>query len=158
VPGAVLDATALRAEIARARTDGARVVLTNGVFDLLHVGHLRSLRAARALGDVLVVGVNADVSVAKPGRPLVTASERAELVAALDPVSWVTIFDAPTADGLLRLVRPDVYVKGGDYSVETLPEMATVREVGAELVLVPLLPGHSTTLLVAAALGRPTEE
>jgi rfaE bifunctional protein nucleotidyltransferase chain/domain len=124
------------------------VVLTNGVFDILHVGHLRYLRTARGLGDVLVVGVNADASVGKPGRPLVPDVERAELVAALDPVDYVVIFDEPTADRLLRALRPGVYVKGGDYSDATLPEAATAREVGARVEFIPLVPRHSTSRLL----------
>jgi len=124
-------------------------VLTNGVFDLLHVGHLRLLRAARALGDVLVVGVNADAAVRKPGRPLVPDVERAELVAALEPVEYVVIFAEPTADSLLRAVRPDVYAKGADYSSATLPEAATAREIGARVEFIPLVPGRSTSAIIA---------
>jgi rfaE bifunctional protein nucleotidyltransferase chain/domain len=148
LPGPVLDPTALHAELERSRQRGARIVLTNGVFDLLHVGHLRYLREARGQGDVLVVGVNADSGVSKPGRPLVPGAERAELVAALEPVDYVVIFSELTADALLRLARPHVYVKGGDYSAETLPEAQTAHEVGAELVFVPFVAGHSTSALI----------
>jgi rfaE bifunctional protein nucleotidyltransferase chain/domain len=126
-----------------------RVVLTNGVFDLLHVGHLRYLRAARALGDVLVVGVNADASVHKPGRPLVPDSERAELVAALEPVDYVVLFAEPTAADLIRILRPHVYAKGADYAHKPLPEAEAAREVGAKVVLIPLVPGRSTSRLAA---------
>src|SRR5262245_44818991 len=120
--GRVLEIAALVEELAPVRIGHARVVLTNGVFDLLHVGHLRYLRAARALGDILVVGVNADARVRalKPGRPLVPDTERAELVAGLDPVDFAVIFAEPTADALLRALRPAVYVKGGDYDESTL--------------------------------------
>src|SRR5262245_5954529 len=128
-----------------ARAGGQRIVLTNGVFDLLHVGHLRYLRLARAEGDLLVVGVNADGAVRKPARPLVPDIERAELVAALEPVDFAVIFSEPTADELLRSVRPDVYVKGADYRVATLPEAATAAEIGARLVFVPLVAGHSSS-------------
>jgi D-beta-D-heptose 7-phosphate kinase/D-beta-D-heptose 1-phosphate adenosyltransferase len=144
----VLDQAALAAELERVRRAGARVVLTNGVFDLLHVGHLRCLRQARRHGDVLVVGVNADAAVRKPGRPLVPDVERAELVAALEPVDYVVIFGEDTADALLRWVRPDVYAKGGDYTEATLPEAATARELGARVVFIPLVPNHSTSRLV----------
>jgi rfaE bifunctional protein nucleotidyltransferase chain/domain len=126
----------------------ARVVLTNGVFDLLHVGHLRYLRLARALGDVLVVGVNADSAVNKPGRPLVRDVERAELVAALDPVDYVVIFFETTADQLLLAIRPSVYVKGGDYSEATLPEASSVAAIGAKLVFLPLTPERSSSKLI----------
>src|SRR5690349_6385423 len=110
--GRVLELPALVDELAPVRIGKARVVLTNGVFDLLHVGHLRYLRQARALGDILVVGVNSDAAVLKPGRPLVPEAERAELLAALEPVDYVVVFAEPTADALLRAVHPDVYVKG----------------------------------------------
>jgi rfaE bifunctional protein nucleotidyltransferase chain/domain len=149
MPGPVLELNTLQTRLAAQK----RVVLTNGIFDLLHVGHLRYLRAARALGDVLVVGVNADAAVHKPGRPLVADEERAELVAALEPVDYVVIFNSPTADELLRSLRPSVYVKGADYSEATLPEAPTAREVGAELVFLPLVPDRSTTRL-ADALGQ----
>jgi rfaE bifunctional protein nucleotidyltransferase chain/domain len=140
----------LQGELERARRGGARIVLTNGVFDLLHVGHLRYLRQARRAGDLLVVGVNADATVAKPGRPLVPEAERAELVAALEPVDYVVIFTAPTADALLRAVRPAIYVKGADYSESTLPEAAAARAVGASLVFVPLVANRSTSALARA--------
>ena len=148
MPGPVVEQSAIRAELAPVRDRGKRIALTNGVFDLLHVGHLRYLRQARRLADVLVVGVNADAAVGKAGRPLVPDNERAELVAALEPVDYVVIFSTATADSLLREVRPDVYVKGADYSEATLAEAATAREVGAELAFVPLVEGHSTSALV----------
>jgi D-beta-D-heptose 7-phosphate kinase/D-beta-D-heptose 1-phosphate adenosyltransferase len=147
--GRVLELAALIEELAPVRIGHARVVLTNGVFDLLHVGHLRYLRQARALGDLLVVGINADATVGalKPGRPLVPESERAELVAALEPVDYATIFAEPTADALLRALRPSVYVKGGDYTEASLPEAASARALGAELAFVPLVADHSSSAL-----------
>ena len=152
--GLVVELPGLIDEVTAARAAGKRVVLTNGMFDLLHVGHLRYLRQARSEGDLLVVGVNADASVRalKPGRPLVPESERAELVAALSPVDYAVIFADPTADSLLRAVRPDVYVKGGDYTEASLPEAATAREVGARLVFVPLVPNRSSSALARALL------
>jgi rfaE bifunctional protein nucleotidyltransferase chain/domain len=143
MPGPVMNLPTMRSQIPAS----ARVVLTNGVFDLLHVGHLRYLRAARALGDLLVVGVNADISVRKPGRPLVPEAERAELVAALEPVDYVVIFAEPTASSLVRELRPRVYVKGADYADKPLPEADAAREVGAEVVLIPLVADRSTTRL-----------
>ena len=149
MPGPVTDLASLRTRL----MPNARVVLTNGVFDLLHVGHLRYLRQARELGDILVVGINADSAVHKRGRPLVPDVERAELVAALDPVDYVVIFAEDTADDLLRAVRPAVYAKGADYSEATLPEAATAREVGAQLEFIPLVADHSTTQLTRALRG-----
>jgi rfaE bifunctional protein nucleotidyltransferase chain/domain len=154
VTGDVLDLVTLRDEVERARQRGARIVLTNGIFDLLHVGHLRYLRQARRAGDVRVVGVNADTAVNKPGRPLVTEDERAELVAALDPVDYVVIFGESTADALLRAVRPEVYVKGADYSEATLPEARTAREIGAQLMFVELVQNRSTSALARAVRSR----
>lgn len=150
MPGKVLELRALVEALAPVRIGRARVVLTNGVFDLLHVGHLRYLREARALGDVLVVGINADATVraAKPGRPLVPDVERAELVAALGPVDYVLIFGEPTADELLHALRPSVYVKAADYTEATLPEAQTARALGVELAFVPFVASHSTTALI----------
>lgn len=144
-----------QAAVAEKRLGGARVVLTNGVFDLLHVGHLRSLREARSLGDYLVVGVNTDaaVRVLKPGRPIVPEDERAELLAALEPVDLVVLFAEPTADRLLERLRPDVYAKGGDYTPATLPEAATAQSVGARVAILQLVPGRSTSELLARLQG-----
>ena len=147
------------------RDAGRTVVCTNGVFDLLHVGHLRYLRAARALGDLLVVGLNDDASVARlkgPGRPLVPQDERAELLAALEPVDYVTLFGEDTAGPLVAALQPDIYVKGGDYAAgpddagKPLPEAEIVRAYGGEVRVIPLTPGRSTTaLLERARTGDP---
>lgn len=144
------------------RAAGRRIVHTNGCFDLLHVGHLRYLRQARALGDVLVVSINRDSGVRRlkgPGRPIVPEEERAELVAALACVDYVTLFEEPTPAEVIRLLRPHLHVKGGDYRAEELPEADAVRDVGGEVVIVPFLPGRSTTKLLRrireAAAGRP---
>jgi rfaE bifunctional protein nucleotidyltransferase chain/domain len=154
VPGPVLDLATLGVALDTLRQRDRRIVLTNGYFDLLHVGHLRYLRLARNEGEVLVVGVNADGAVRKPGRPIVPDAERAELVAALEPVDYVVIFPDVTADALLRAVRPDVYVKGADYTPQTLPEAATASEIGARLVFVPLVPNHSTSILAEKLQSR----
>jgi rfaE bifunctional protein nucleotidyltransferase chain/domain len=152
VPGRVIELQALVEELAPVSVGRVRVVLTNGVFDLLHVGHLRYLRQARQLGDLLVVGINADATVRslKPGRPLVADVERAELVAALEPVDYAVIFAEPTADALLRALRPAVYAKGGDYTEGTLPEAATARSLGAQIVILPLVADRSSSALVSA--------
>jgi rfaE bifunctional protein nucleotidyltransferase chain/domain len=133
------------------------VVFTNGCFDLLHVGHARYLQQARALGDALVVGVNTDASVRRlkgEGRPIVPEEERAELIAALACVDYVTLFGEPTPEALLAHLRPDLHVKGGDYREEDLPESPLVRGWGGQVVILPLTPGRSTTQLIEAAEGR----
>ncbi len=139
---------------------GQRLVFTNGCFDLLHVGHVRYLQAARREGDALAIAVNADSSVRAlkgPTRPLNPADERAEVLAALACVDYVTIFDEPRATRLLAEVRPHVYVKGGDYTVETLnpEERAVLMETKARIAFVPMVPDRSTTRLVEA-MREPT--
>ena len=126
-------------------------VFTNGCFDLLHVGHLRYLLAARALGDRLVLGLNDDASVRRlkgPSRPLVDEAERAELLAGLECVDFVTLFPEATADALLASLKPQIYAKGGDYTPETLPEAPTVRAYGGRIEIITFVPGRSTTGLV----------
>lgn len=159
--GRLVDRTEAVDRAAELRREGRRIVLTNGCFDLLHIGHLRYLAAAKALGDALLVGVNNDAQVRAlkgPGRPYNTAVERAELVAGLVPVDLAFIFDEYTADRLIEEFNPHVYAKGGDYLPSTLPEAATVAARGVELALLPLVPGRSTTVLaerVANLLGAP---
>ena len=144
------DAPAFRAELRKQRR---KVVATNGCFDLLHVGHLRYLTEARALGDFLWVGLNGDASVGQlkgPGRPLVLEAERAELLAALRIVDAVTIFPDVRATNFLKAVRPDIYTKGGDYTIASLDqeEAAAVASCGARVEIVKLVPGKSTTSIV----------
>ena len=135
------------------RAAGRRLVFTNGCFDLLHVGHVRYLQQARQLGDALLVAVNGDASVRGlkgPGRPLNDEQDRAEVIAALGCVDYVTIFEEERVTRLLREIRPQVYTKGGDYTPESLntEEGAALREVGAEIKILPLVPGRSTTRLI----------
>jgi len=137
-------------------TKGRRLVMTNGCFDLLHTGHVRYLRQARELGDALLVAVNSDRSVRElkgDGRPLNTAADRAEILAALRCVDHVTIFDEARVDAVIRKLRPTIYVKGGDYTLETLDpgERAALTEAGTEIRLVSLVPGRSTTSLLQKA-------
>ena len=141
-----------RAEAAAIREAhaGQTLVFTNGCFDLLHVGHVRYLQAARERGDVLIVGLNGDDSVRQlkgPKRPLNPEAARAEVLTALSAVDHVVIFDEPRVSALLAEVRPDVYVKGGDYTLETLnrEEVAVVERLGARVALIPMVPGFSTT-------------
>lgn len=138
---------------------GKRVVLTNGCFDLIHLGHVRYLRQARALGDVLVVGVNGNASVARlkgPRRPILGQEERAEIVAALDGVDYVVVFPEDTATSLVAALQPEVYVKGGDYGQrgKELPEAETVLQYGGRVEVLPLVVGRSTTDLVRQVLDR----
>lgn len=128
-----------------------RVVFTNGVFDLLHPGHIDVLRAARALGDALVVGLNSDASVHRlkgPDRPVRREAERAYVLAALRCVDAVTIFDEDTPLELVRLLTPDVIVKGGDYTEASVVGAREVRARGGDVVIVPLTPGQSTTSII----------
>ena len=137
---------------ARLRADGKRVVLANGCFDLLHVGHVRYLAAARALGDVLFVGLNSDAAVARlkgPGRPLMPASDRVELLSALRAVDHVVVFDEDTADRLVALVRPAVHAKGTDYTEASVPEAASVRAAGGRVAIVGDPKDHATRDLIA---------
>jgi len=135
------------------RDAGLRLVLTNGTFDVLHIGHVRYLQEARSLGDLLLVGINSDESVRGykgPGRPVVPQDERAELVAALRCVDYTVIFNEPTASELVAALRPDVYVKGGDYgtSGKDLPEARIVQSYGGEVRIVPFVAGHSASELI----------
>lgn len=171
VGATVLTRTTLAALLDERRATGARIVCTNGVFDLMHIGHLRYLQAARAMGDLLVVGVNSDASTRTlkgPARPLVPERERAEMLAGLACVDFVTIFSEDTAEELVRVLRPAIYVKGGDYTIESgsattgmsnkpLPEAAIVRAYGGRVALVPYVPGHSTTELIATIIAGSQE-
>jgi len=151
--GAILALDEVAAYRAQLRKEGRTVVATNGCFDLLHVGHLRYLTEARAFGDFLWVGLNGDASVRELkglGRPLVPEADRAELLAAWRIVDAVTIFPEVRATEFLKVVQPDVYVKGGDYKPETLnpEEGAALKACGARIEIVHLVPGKSTTSLV----------
>ncbi len=153
----------LAAECEQWRRDRRRVVWTNGCFDLLHPGHLRALTEARALGDVLIVGLNSDASVRRlkgPSRPLLDEQERAEMLAALSCVDRVLIFDGTRCDRELSLLKPDIWTKSGDYSPDSLDplEKAAVVDHGGRIVITPLIPGVSTTLLVKKILRHDPEK
>jgi len=144
------------AEVAAWRRSGARVVFANGIFDLLHVGHVRYLQAARGLGDRLVVGVNGDAATARlkgPGRPILPAADRARLVAALRVVDRVLVFDDDTADATLEALRPDVHAKGTDYRVGNVPERDTARSLGIEVAIAGDPKAHATRALVERLRG-----
>ena len=141
----------------RWRRQGRRLVLANGCFDLLHVGHVRYLVGARALGDMLIVGVNGDAAVRRlkgPGRPLMPAAERAEILGALSAVDHVVVFDDDTADGLVALLRPTVHAKGTDYTLESVPERAAVLAAGGRVAITGDAKRHSTRDVIAEILAR----
>ncbi len=140
------------------RKQGLKLVVTNGCFDILHLGHVTYLEKARQMGDLLLVGVNGDAAVGAlkgPGRPVNTQEDRASVLAALASVGAVAIFEEPSATHFLRAAQPDVYVKGGDYTLETLnqEERRAVESAGGKIVLIPFVPGKSTTKLLKTIMG-----
>jgi D-glycero-beta-D-manno-heptose 1-phosphate adenylyltransferase len=151
----------LQTEIDNNRDRWRPLVFTNGCFDLLHPGHVRYLQGAKALGKSLVVGLNSDASVrkikppqpGKPDRPIVIAEHRGEVLAALRAVDGVVIFDEPTASNLISVLRPDIYVKGGDYAIENLPEAPTVQAYGGKIQLIRVEVPTSTTAIVQKILS-----
>jgi rfaE bifunctional protein nucleotidyltransferase chain/domain len=147
----IANRTALIDRVRQARLVGDRVVLANGCFDILHAGHVRYLMGAKALGDLLIVGVNSDkqVRILKgAGRPVMPETERAEIVASLEPVDLVTIFDEPTVEALLLALKPDIHAKGTDYTEETVPEREVVRSYGGRVAIVGDPKEHSTSELI----------
>jgi len=155
--GKLLSRSGALAEVARARRRGERIVFTNGCFDLLHVGHVRSLESARRLGDRLVVGVNGDASVRRqkgPGRPVVPARGRAEVLAALACVDWVVVFPESTPLALILALRPDVLAKGGDWARAAIVGRDEVESWGGRVVRLREVPGVRTTRILAGALRR----
>ena len=133
------------------RAGGKKIVFTNGCFDILHAGHVRYLEKAKTFGDVLVLGLNSDASVRAnkgPSRPINSELDRAEVVGALAAVDAVVLFDELTAESIIAKVRPDVYVKGGDYTIETLPEAKIVQSYGGRVEFVSLVAGRSTTNVI----------
>ena len=152
----ILERNRLIARVAIARRSGARIVLANGCFDILHVGHVRYLEAARGFGDMLVVAVNSDAQVRAlkgEGRPFVPERERAEVIAALRPVDLVTIFHEPTVEALLLAIRPDIHAKGTDYTSDTIPERDVVRSYGGRVAVVGDAKDHSSTDVINKVLS-----
>jgi rfaE bifunctional protein nucleotidyltransferase chain/domain len=152
----VLSESELVEAVARDRAAGRTVAFANGCFDLLHVGHVRYLQGAAAEADRLIVAVNGDRSVAAlkgPGRPILTASDRAELVAALRGVDYVVVFGEATVERLLRMVKPDVHCKGTDYTVDSVPERAVVAEYGGRTAIVGDPKSHATRELLKRIAG-----
>jgi D-beta-D-heptose 7-phosphate kinase/D-beta-D-heptose 1-phosphate adenosyltransferase len=149
--GEIVSQQDLLERISAARRAGRRVVMTNGCFDLLHPGHVRCLEGARALGDLLIVAINSDASVRRlkgSGRPVVPEAERAEILAALEAVDYVTVFDEDTPQQIISRVLPDVLVKGGDWGPDQIVGRAQVEAAGGRVVTIPLEPEYSTTVLL----------
>src|SRR5215510_11890017 len=147
----MLDADGLSAFVREARAAGKRIVFTNGVFDLLHPGHVRYLQAARAHGDVLIVGLNSDASVRRnkgPERPINPEAERAEVLEALECVDAVSVFDEDTPADIIRRVQPDILVKGADWAPDRIVGRDTVEARGGRVILEPVEQGYSTTDLI----------
>lgn len=156
--GKVLDEGQALEELCRRRERRERAVFTNGCFDLLHVGHVRYLRQARDLADLLIVGLNTDQSVRElkgPERPIVPEDERAEVLAALEAVDYVVLFPDRTAERLVGVLQPEVYVKGGDYTLDpsSLPEAGVVQSYGGEVRLMPVHLGRSSSALLSRLKG-----
>jgi rfaE bifunctional protein nucleotidyltransferase chain/domain len=147
----------LKKLVPQLRAAGRKVVFANGCFDLIHAGHIRYLQGAKALGDVLILGVNSDACVAVlkgKGRPLQTQADRAEILASLECVDFVLPFDTFTVDGILEKLKPDIHAKGTDYTEESVPERETVRAYGGQVAIVGDPKGHSTRDLIKDILYR----
>jgi len=152
--GKVLENENLAEIISELKQSEKKIVLTNGCFDILHIGHARYLREARELGDCLFVGLNSDASVKKlkgEQRPLNKQEDRAELLSYLSFVDYVIIFPEATADELLLKIKPDIYVKGGDYTKESLPEYKTISQINADIAFINFVEGYSTTKIISEA-------
>lgn len=145
---------------ALALREGRRLVFTNGVFDILHAGHVTYLEQARALGDLLIVGLNTDASVRRlakgEDRPINRLEDRAKVISALRCVDGVVSFDEDNPVAIIEKLKPEIHVKGGDYDVEKMPETAVIRSYGGEVVVLPFLPGRSTTAILQAIRGPKT--
>ncbi|MDX6557132.1 MAG: D-glycero-beta-D-manno-heptose 1-phosphate adenylyltransferase [Blastocatellia bacterium] len=147
----IVERSHLISMIATAKGAGKRIVLANGCFDVLHVGHVRYLEAAKALGDLLVVGINSDAQTSRlkgEGRPLLPQDQRAEIVSAIDAVDLVTIFDEPTVEQLLLALKPDVHAKGTDYTEDSVPERDVVRSFGGRVAIVGDPKDHSSSEMI----------
>ncbi|NLP42892.1 MAG: D-glycero-beta-D-manno-heptose 1-phosphate adenylyltransferase [Veillonellaceae bacterium] len=141
----------LNSVVSKLKAAGKSIVFTNGCFDILHVGHVRYLAAARDLGDCLIVGLNSDESVRNlkgPTRPINNEEDRAEVLTALACVDYVILFGERTAENLIAEIKPEIYVKGGDYKIEDLPEAGIVAKYGGRIELIPEVPGRSSSNVI----------
>lgn len=147
----IIDYTEIKTIAGKLRAEGKAVVFTNGCFDILHAGHVRYLAAARELGDCLIVGLNSDQSVRRlkgSARPINIQDDRAEVLSALSAVDYVVIFEEATAETLVAGIKPAIYVKGGDYNVEDLPEAIIAAQYGGRTILIPEVPGRSSSNII----------
>lgn len=147
----ILSRSELVRQVAAARTDGKRIVMANGCFDVLHVGHVRYLEAAKALGDLLVVGVNSDEQARRlkgEGRPFLSQDQRAEIISSIEAVDLVTIFSEPTVTELLLALKPDIHAKGTDYTEDSVPERDVVRSFGGRVAIVGDPKDHSSSEMI----------
>jgi D-glycero-beta-D-manno-heptose 1-phosphate adenylyltransferase len=148
----ILNREELSLRVREAREKGLKIVFANGCFDVLHVGHVRYLQGAKALGDLLVVGINADAQVAiqkGAGRPVIPEDDRAEIVASIEAVDYVTIFSEATVEAILLLLKPDIHAKGTDYTEDTVPERNVVRSYGGRVAIVGDPKDHSTSAILS---------
>ena len=156
-PDKIKSLAEIKESIAALRAAGRKIVFANGCFDLLHVGHIRYLQKARALGDILILGINGDASVSAlkgKGRPLQPEAERAEILAALECVDYVLLFDALTVDNILRELQPDIHAKGTDYTEESIPERNTVLSYGGRVAIAGDPKDHATRDLIKTILAK----
>ena len=157
--GEVVTAEKLVEVLKNLRQKNKKIVTTNGCFDILHVGHVRYLKQAKNLGNVLIIGLNTDKSVKSikgPKRPLNSENDRAEVLTSLECVDYVVLFDEDTPDKLLDKIKPDIHAKGGDYNIDTLPEANIIIKNGGKVVFIPLVEGKSTTALIEKAAKNKT--
>lgn len=155
----ILDHSVLRATLDRLKREGKTIVFTNGCFDILHVGHVRYLRGAKALGDILIVALNSDTSTRTlkgEGRPFIPQEERLEIIAALEMVDFVTLFDTETVAPLLSLLKPHIHAKGTDYTKETIPERRIVTSYGGRVAIVGDPKDHASSSLIETIKGNPS--
>ena len=153
----IVSETQLNTLLTHYRSENKTVVFTNGCFDILHAGHVRYLNAAKELGDILIIGLNSDSSVSAlkgPTRPVNSEDDRAEVIAGLGAVDHVVIFNDSTAERLVTLIKPEIYVKGGDYTVDKLPEAQIAAAYGGKTVLIPEVPGRSSSNIIKKIAGQ----
>lgn len=161
MPAEIMELSELREEIEKQKDSGELIVFTNGCFDILHVGHIRYLKKAAALGDRLVLAVNSDSSVKSlkgETRPFVPETERMEILAALEMVDYLVLFSEADCKAVLEELKPQIYVKGGDYRIEDLPEAETVYDYGGKIILITEIEGRSTSNLIKKIRETKNEE